>query len=365
MKRVLCVSYPRSGHHATVDALCKYFSGNLNFTPASAPHSEGKDDFGERTGRGGPWPSRIAAGPFIYCNTYSGCNTIPCPDPTVRMQKSHGGDQGIDDALPRFDGVVMLIRHPVEVAVSHYKFARRFTTDDGKRCNHAGVVVEHNRAAWEAFAPAEVDRWRAWVQQWRHRVGHLLGKHNPRVCRVVYADLIASPVDELARVVEFLTDEPADRDLLADVAEAQAIGRKHHVEQFEFFDAGYFDRLAARAAEQIETLELNRQTVGTAELDQAMTQADTDAGVDREPVVLWRRNRTAWRLTWIESGVQLTTCGDVEIAAVLRRLNDRADGYPADRHVTEAIERQHRIDNQASAIPITPRACGPLPEAKA
>ncbi|MHB1156062.1 MAG: phage terminase small subunit P27 family [Phycisphaerales bacterium] len=65
--------------------------------------------------------------------------------------------------------------------------------------------------------------------------------------------------------------------------------------------------------------------LGTVELDNAMAQADTDAGADREPVVLWKRNRTAWRLTWIECGVQLTTTGDVEIAGTLRRLN-AADG---------------------------------------
>jgi Holliday junction resolvase len=69
--------------------------------------------------------------------------------------------------------------------------------------------------------------------------------------------------------------------------------------------------------------------LGTAELDNAMTQADTDAGPDREPVVMWRRNRIAWRLTWIERGVQLTTTGDAEIAATLRRLNAGAGRIPA------------------------------------
>lgn len=79
-------------------------------------------------------------------------------------------------------------------------------------------------------------------------------------------------------------------------------------------------------------LEIKRREtldIGTAELDQAMTQANADAGL-REPVVLWRRNRTGWRLTWIEpgSGIQLTTCGDAEIAATLRRLNTDLEATP-------------------------------------
>jgi Holliday junction resolvase len=61
--------------------------------------------------------------------------------------------------------------------------------------------------------------------------------------------------------------------------------------------------------------------LGTVELDEAIAQAETDAGAEKEPVVLWRRTRAAWRLTWLESGVQLTTTGDAEIAATLRRLN--------------------------------------------
>ncbi len=64
--------------------------------------------------------------------------------------------------------------------------------------------------------------------------------------------------------------------------------------------------------------------IGSAVLDSAMVQADADAPGSREPVVLWRRNRVAWRLTWIEHGVQVTTCGDAEIAATLRRLDGEA-----------------------------------------
>jgi len=68
--------------------------------------------------------------------------------------------------------------------------------------------------------------------------------------------------------------------------------------------------------------------LGTAALDEAMTQADTDAG-NREPVVLWRRNRIAWRLTWIEGGKRRTIKGGAtkadasEIAATVERDTNR------------------------------------------
>jgi Holliday junction resolvase len=71
--------------------------------------------------------------------------------------------------------------------------------------------------------------------------------------------------------------------------------------------------------------------LGTVELDDAIAQAGVDAGRNKEPVVLWRRTRTAWRLTWLERGVQLTTTGDAEIAATLRRMNS---AQPADQAIS-------------------------------
>ncbi len=66
--------------------------------------------------------------------------------------------------------------------------------------------------------------------------------------------------------------------------------------------------------------------VHTQDLADAIEQAERDATgtggtACRTGVVLWKRNRTCWRLSWREGGIVLTTTGDDAIKAVLVKLN--------------------------------------------
>lgn len=66
--------------------------------------------------------------------------------------------------------------------------------------------------------------------------------------------------------------------------------------------------------------------LGTSALDDAWEQAvDEAADRGRLPVLLWKRNRSCWRLTCREGGGYghtATYCGDEAIGVKLQRVND-------------------------------------------
>ena len=59
--------------------------------------------------------------------------------------------------------------------------------------------------------------------------------------------------------------------------------------------------------------------VGSQLLAGAYRQAVDDAG-DKIPVVMWRRNRRPWAMTWRSGGVLVTVCGDADIKRALDTL---------------------------------------------
>ena len=67
--------------------------------------------------------------------------------------------------------------------------------------------------------------------------------------------------------------------------------------------------------------------IWTKTLDDAYAQARDNAG-DRVPVVLWKRRRRDWCLTWVTGGVLVTTVGADRIKEVLIALSvkERVDG---------------------------------------
>lgn len=62
--------------------------------------------------------------------------------------------------------------------------------------------------------------------------------------------------------------------------------------------------------------------IWTKPLDDAYAQARENAG-DRVPVVLWKRKRRDWCLTWVTGGVLVTTVGGERIKQVLIGLSGK------------------------------------------
>ena len=78
--------------------------------------------------------------------------------------------------------------------------------------------------------------------------------------------------------------------------------------------------------------------LGTQALVDALCQSYEECDVWQYPVVLWKNNRTGWRLTFLAYGptVTVTVCGDRDIGAALRQLQEEAVNYYA--HITSEGE---------------------------
>lgn len=63
-----------------------------------------------------------------------------------------------------------------------------------------------------------------------------------------YDDLVSDPTAQLERVLEFMTGEQANRELLQLVLDSVPISARTNLEEFEFFDAEYFAHIETLAA---------------------------------------------------------------------------------------------------------------------
>ena len=86
-------------------------------------------------------------------------------------------------------------------------------------------------------------------------------------------------------------------------------------------------RCPALAGVHIEVKGDESIDIWTKPLEDAYAQARDNAG-DRVPVVLWKRRRRDWCLTWVTGGVLVTTVGGERIKQVLIGISgkERVDG---------------------------------------
>ena len=80
------------------------------------------------------------------------------------------------------------------------------------------------------------------------------------------------------------------------------------------------DVLAPGLAVHLEVKGVEAIDLGLAAWHDAIKQAQGDAG-ERPWAVLWKRNRTAWRLTCTHAGLLVTVTGDEQIRKALQTLH--------------------------------------------
>lgn len=108
MRKIQCVTFPRSGHHLLVNMLFKYFSKDVKY-----PEILG----GETHGKG---KEIIRAGNIYYCEFYAHCLTSFCTDPKTNFQKNHDAD---DLSLKNPDYYYIIqFRNPMHAITSFYNF---------------------------------------------------------------------------------------------------------------------------------------------------------------------------------------------------------------------------------------------------
>ena len=211
LKKTVCVSYPRSGHHLLINMLFKYYSGNTEFPTVDV------DDCHRL----------ITAGEFSYCEYYRHCskgryNTfVPCPSIPV-VQKYHGTHGfGINKHGHEFVtdyNVIIQHRSPVPATISNYE---RMLVQRRKR---------DGRLAWNYFLHRSLKLWKLWVKRWVHS--------DPGPLSIDYDDLIREPSTQLARVIASI--EPGhevDWCLLHDAIRASDVRPGRKITDFRYCDS--------------------------------------------------------------------------------------------------------------------------------
>jgi len=209
MRRVISVSFPRSGHHLLANCLGQYFSNDLLFTTE-------KKEF-------------LSAGKFVYCESYYHCNKIPCPDSCTTYQKTHDNDFDVDKELG-FPFIIQF-RNPIESIISRYLLEtseeyRKFLLGRGRGFEG---YVEYSKQSWENFARYNLGCWKKFMQKWV--------VNPPKDSFVIaYEDFMKSPLLLLKRVLGFLGEEKIDENFLKIVVGRNGIGKKADIKKFEFYD---------------------------------------------------------------------------------------------------------------------------------
>ena len=245
-KQILFISFPRTGHHRLVELLLKYYADD----PATVETSKAALDVHRGLLRGGD---------LTYCEHYSHCKTVPCPDPATTLQKSH--DFGLKIDAPPDQKCIVAVRNPVESLASLF----RFYVDQGKQNpDYRGWVdFLHRRMGPRGFVHRCLNvlresrlglRWRAGklrrVREWRGLYQKWLVQHRSRRLIVRYADLVADPASVLREAIGFITpDNTINEQRIASIATPSSSKR---VTGFEYFDLPLFRAIESSLAPEME-----------------------------------------------------------------------------------------------------------------
>ena len=212
--RVACVSLPRSGHHLLIRILVKLYRFR-----------------------------------FGYCGFYdhrkgdSCCGVFPCARPDITLAKQH--DFGLDMPVPTDRPLLVQYREFDEAVVSNFEL--HLNTD---------ARPDNTAAEFRRFARKEATRYRAFVVKWITSTLEV-----PRLV-VEYNRMTGDPVATVKDVTSFLNDTRFD-DLIpsviaeidhissrggeAVVAKGAGVANRRKVEQFRFYDLGFFEEVTAHA----------------------------------------------------------------------------------------------------------------------
>lgn len=183
--RTECVSFPRSGHHLLEGLLLRYY--------------------GEQGMR--------------YCEPYAHPERRMEVDPTTRFQKNHDFD--LDTPVRTDRQYLVQIRYPLDSLVSLFKL------------NVKQSGLPDTPASWTNFAVNKTGYWMRFYKKW-------VLDHIDRRLVVNYSDLVAEPVDMMARVVRFLGETDPDMGRIEEACAAEPIQVRNDYKCFNHYGAQFF-----------------------------------------------------------------------------------------------------------------------------
>ena len=132
MKKIRCITYPKSGQHLLFESLLKYFSGDINYNAEKRRDNDGQV---------------IRAGEMVFCEKGLHCSDVPCSCPETNFQIMH--DTHI---LPENDptaNYIFLYRHPLMSTFSYYNYGEDLDAD---------TCLE--------LIEGRINDWKRWVHKW-------------------------------------------------------------------------------------------------------------------------------------------------------------------------------------------------------
>jgi hypothetical protein len=198
MKRVQCVSLPRSGHHLLVDILADYIGDEFVYA----------DSYGVRDVHGNK--TAIAGLP----RTLSTC-------PEANYEKTHDFDLDVD--LYPADNRVFIVqyREPVAAIVSHYLFGTNGEPGD--------------RKTWEEFARIRAVYFHKFKEKWIDGSEYI----NLPVTKVPYERLVTMPVFSVSEILDFMGCE-VDEKKVRECCTKHPIKLTHAADNFAHYDYGFY-----------------------------------------------------------------------------------------------------------------------------
>lgn len=198
MRNIHCVCFPRSGHHLMMSGLFKYFERNPEF----------KDPFHYDLGRN--YKSLFRAGPIVYCEYYTHCGKLPCPE--GNFQKNHDFNLKTNQ-----DERFMIIQY----RKSAIKAALSFLEAKIK-----AKLIANTKKDRRQFFDKHMDFWYKWQKKWAFLV-------SKEVYTLPYEDFLSDPFERFFEVIHFVKpDEKVDQSLLSKVIENLNIVERR---QFKLF----------------------------------------------------------------------------------------------------------------------------------
>ena len=257
-RKVINVSFPRSGHHLLVNLLLKYFSKNIDY--------QNTEDIKKQT----QFKEVIPAGEFIYCPFYKHCQMTPCSDRRTNFQKNH--DFGLKLNKESSYKYIVQYRHPLECLVSWYKL-KAYQKEDSLETwiefigAHHGTR-NHDKLTLREFSkklnircfrllglemPTKLNYWKSFVHKW------IINRGDIDVYYLPFNELINDPLKKMREVIRFINlKEPYDEELLHKIVERQNIGFRSNIKNFKYYDPKYFKELESKIQKELLKIGLMR-----------------------------------------------------------------------------------------------------------
>jgi hypothetical protein len=206
MNKVICASYPRTGHQLLVDMLSAYF--------------------------GRRWK---------YCDHYNHCYQVPCTEPGVMYHKNHDlflDGQPVGELLRNIPGYYYIVqfRHPVPCIISYWLLSKK-----------EGWIPGKNKKEWLAFFEEKLKYWQAFMHKWII--------DNPyQHMAINYDDLLRKPVPVVINVLKMMGELDVNVEKVKLIVEAENVCPKSNIKDFRYYDAQLFYDAEKRVAEEMHKL---------------------------------------------------------------------------------------------------------------